>query len=153
VSDPGRLSDLTLLDHELLDRLGTLMIGLRDEGIPLEVFETARSPERQAHLYAIGRDPQTPGYGRTVTRAMPYQSAHQYGQAVDLAFRVSGRWTWEEPVRGQWDRMGARAKQAGLVTLSFEKPHVQLAGLRPERLAPGPSDTAGWLAWLRQRVG
>jgi peptidoglycan L-alanyl-D-glutamate endopeptidase CwlK len=153
VSGPGRISSLDLLDHELLDRLGTLMIGLRTEGIPLEVFETARSPARQADLYQIGRDPDVPGYGRTVTRAMPYQSAHQYGLGVDLVFRVAGRWTWEEPQRGMWDRFHTHARQAGLTPLSFEAPHVQLPGFDPAALPKGPGDTAGWLRWLRERVG
>lgn len=148
----ARISDLTLLTPELLDRLGTLMIGLRTEGIPLEVFETARSPMRQAALYAVGRQPELPGYGRTVTRAMPYHSAHQYGRAVDLVFKTQGRWSWEEPVRGMWDRYHALARQTGLVVLSFEAPHVQLASFDPAPLPKGPADTQGWMAWLRGRV-
>lgn len=149
----GRLSDLTLLDAELLDKLGTLMIGLRADGIQLEVYESARSPGRQAELFAVGRDPELAHYGRTVTNAMPYHSAHQYGLGVDLVFRIAGRWTWNEPVRGQWDRMQLLAHHAGLVTLSFERPHVQLPGFHPDMMEPGPNQDDQWLAWLRKRLG
>lgn len=149
----GRLSDLTLLDAELLDKLGTLMIGLRTENLSLEIFETARSPGRQAELYAVGRDPDAPHFGRTVTRAMPYQSAHQYGLGVDLVFKVGGVWTWEEPRRGEWERMERLARHAGLVTLSFERPHVQLPGFHPGMMEPGPNGDDEWLAWLRRRLG
>lgn len=148
-----RLSSLQLLDVELLDKLGTLMIGLRTDGIALEVFETARSPGRQERLYAIGRDPKDPSYGRTLTRADAYQSPHQWGMAADLVFKVGGKWTWEEPVRGQWERMAHLAYHAGLVTLSFERPHVQLPGFNPTRLPTGPAGDDDWLVWLGERLG
>jgi peptidoglycan LD-endopeptidase CwlK len=150
----ARLADLDLLEREFRGRLAWLLVALRAEGVPLEVFETARSPERQAELYARGRDPDAVDYGRTVTRAMPWQSAHQFGLAADLVFKVAGRWTWSEPGPHMWSRLPDLAHKAGLVTLSFEMPHVQgiyEAGLR--QLERGPNDTEAWLAWLRGRVG
>lgn len=149
----GPSRDLTLLDAELLDKLGSLMIGIRTDDIPLNVYEGARSPGRQQELYDVGRDPKLAHYGRTVTRAKPYQSAHQYGLAADLVFYVGGHWTWEEPRRGQWDRMQMLAHKAGLVTLSFERPHVQLPGFHREMMEPGPEKDDEWLAWLRRRLG
>lgn len=152
-------SDLTLLDAELLDKLGTLMIGLRTDGLLLEVYETARSPNRQAELYAIGRDPELAHYGRTVTGSLPYHSAHQYGLGVDLVFRVNGAWTWEEPAKGQWDRMHVLARHCGLTGLYnkrgelIEMPHLQLPGFHPDKVAPGPNQDDQWLAWLRRRLG
>lgn len=154
-----RLSDLTLLDAELADKLGTVMIGTRADGIPLEVYETGRSPSRQEELYAVGRDPNLAHFGRTVTGARAYHSAHQYGLGVDLVFRVRGRWTWEEPVRGQWQRLHALARKAGLVPLVnkrgevIEWPHLQLPGFHADLMPRGPQDDEGWLAWLRQRLG
>ncbi len=129
------------------------MVALRFDGIPLSLYEGARSPARQAELYDVGRDPAKAHYGRTVTRAKPYGSAHQYGLAVDLVFWVNGAWTWQEPRRGQWDRMQTLAHREGLVTLSFERPHLQLPAWNTGDLEPGPMDTEAWLAWLRARLG
>jgi len=150
-----RLADLQLLVPEARSRVSWLLVALRAEGVPLEVFETARPPARQAYLYQIGRDPDSPTFGRTVTHAMPWQSAHQWGFAADLVFKVAGRWTWKEPEHGMWDRLTDLAKKADLRTLSFERPHVELPTFSPSSKGPppGPSDTEAWLAWLRGRTG
>lgn len=117
----------------------------------LRVFETIRSPSRQLELYARGRDPAKPDYGRTVTKAKPYQSAHQHGLAVDLVFHVGGSWTWSEPARGGWARLHTLAHAHGLEPLSFEKPHLQVRDFRWQTLARGPEDDAGWLEWLSKK--
>lgn len=128
----------------LLQRLGELKI-------PLAVFESIRSPGRQDQLYLRGRDPAAQDYGRTVTRAQAYQSAHQFGLGADLVFRRdTGVWTWDEPERGMWDLYARLAKSCGLETLSFERPHIQIAGFDWRKLPTGPRDDAGWLAWLAQ---
>lgn len=50
-----------------------------------EIFETFRSPIRQDNVFARG-----------ASKARAWQSAHQYGLAVDLAIlEPSGRWTWD----------------------------------------------------------
>lgn len=150
----ARLAELELLERDFRGRLSWLLVALHAEGVPLEVFETARSPERQAELYARGRDPDAVDYGRTVTRAMPWHSAHQYGLAADLVFKVEGRWTWSEPGPNMWSRLAGLAKGAGLQTLSFEEPHVQVAGFQwAHQLERGPNATPAWLAWLRGRAG
>jgi peptidoglycan LD-endopeptidase CwlK len=150
----GRIAALRLLHPEFAGRLAQLLGALGTEQIPLAVFETARSPMRQEQLYARGRDPMGADYGRTVTRARAYESAHQWGLAADLVFLIHGQWTWDEPGQGQWARMGVLAHQAGLETLSFERPHVQVAGFVGKDLARlrGPTSTDGWLAWLEQQA-
>lgn len=149
-----RRSDLALLRPAFYAPLTALLRELEAHQIPLAVFETIRSPGRQADLYLRGRDPGASDYGRTVTRAQAYQSAHQYGLGADLVFRLSsGVWTWDEPERGMWDTFTRLAKSAGLETLSFERPHVQIAGFDWRKLDRGPLDDAGWLSWLAQQVG
>lgn len=154
----GRISDVNLLDPWLLGRLGELMAGLAREKIPLGIYETARSPARQAELYAIGRDPEAAGFGRTVTGALPWHSAHQFGLGLDLAFRFAARWTWDPPEEGMWDRMQELAATVGLEPVRDRRgrikewSHVQLAGFATGQLPHGPNETGAWLEWLRERV-
>ncbi|MBW4983474.1 M15 family metallopeptidase [Mameliella sp. CS4] len=53
---------------------------MEDAGYPAKISECYRSPERQQELYAKGR---VTG-GRKVTNALPFQSAHQFFEAVDI---------------------------------------------------------------------
>lgn len=149
----SRLDSTALLVPDCARRVEALLASLAAEGIPLAVFETARFPGRQLELYRRGRDPDGPDFGRTVTRAKPYESAHQWGCAVDLVFFVGGKWTWDEPTPGMWWRMHVLAVHEGLTPLSFEQPHVQLAGWKLHDEEPGPLDDAGWMRWLRARCG
>jgi peptidoglycan L-alanyl-D-glutamate endopeptidase CwlK len=146
-----RRAELSLLRPDFRTALVGLMERLDEQQIPLAPFETIRSPGRQAELYGRGRNPDAADYGRTVTRAQAYQSAHQYGLGADLVFRLAnGVWTWDEPQRGMWDVYTRLAKSCGLETLSFERPHVQIASFDWRHLTPGPMDEAGWLDWLAQ---
>lgn len=106
-------------------------------------WETWRSPGRQLHLY---------NKGPTVTRARPWQSAHNWGMAadcvldpdvvVDLPTRVhKGRsypslWdTSSQDLRDMWIEYGKTAERLGLVWggrwgrivngLGFDPPHVE----------------------------
>lgn len=64
-------------------------------GIRLFHFETYRHPLRQDMLYAQGRENTLP----KVTNARGGHSWHQYGLAVDFAFKEpDGRWHWEGDV-------------------------------------------------------
>ena len=64
----------------------------RDSCIPLMIFETFRSRERQQKLYNKGRTTTGP----RVTGARPGRSQHQYGIAADLVLWIDGKWTWKE---------------------------------------------------------
>jgi peptidoglycan L-alanyl-D-glutamate endopeptidase CwlK len=149
----SRIDSTALLVPAFARKLEAVLAQLAEEGIPLAVFETARFPSRQLDLYRRGRDPDAPDFGRTVTRAQPYESAHQWGYAADLVFHVGGRWSWEEPEAGMWQRMHRMAVRQGLTPLDFEQPHVQLAGWRLIPEESGPRDDAGWMRWLRARCG
>ncbi len=90
----------------------------KDQGYPIAIFETYRSPSRQEYLYAQGRTRP----GKKVTNAKSWQSAHQFGLACDLAFFDGRKWSWDGP----WDKVHAIFHEHGFETLDFEKPHVQI---------------------------
>jgi peptidoglycan L-alanyl-D-glutamate endopeptidase CwlK len=146
------IRDTVTLHAAFGERLGKLMTLLRVNGIPLEVYESWRSPVRQGALWAIGRSPGVPGHH--VTRAQPWESFHQYGLAVDLVFRVDGSWSWNEPEPGMWGDFTRLAKSCDLRTLSFERPHVEfpvgLGSLRAGQYPPGGGE--GWEAQLESFI-
>lgn len=148
----ARDTDRTHLHPTFLAALTTLEASLAADGIPLALFEGARSPFRQAELYAQGRG--TGPTGRTVTRAKAWQSFHQFGIAADFVFNVNGAWTWDEPRPGLWSRYTDLARAAGLRTLDFERPHVELpVALQPLQVGhypPGGSDS--WQAWIETQI-
>jgi peptidoglycan LD-endopeptidase CwlK len=148
-----RISDPSLLDPGFRRLLDAVVDECQRHGLPLEVFETIRSPARQEELYARGRDPGAPDFGRTVTKARAYQSAHQYGLAADCVFRVDGKWSWEPPPRmaAGWSMFQTVADSHGLVTLPFEKPHVQARGFDWRDMKQGPADVLGWMKWLKSK--
>jgi hypothetical protein len=61
------------------------------DGHQVEIFEGWRSPQRQDWLYAQGRT----ASGKIVTKARAWQSWHQFGLAVDLAYFEGGKWSWD----------------------------------------------------------
>ncbi len=123
-------------------------------GLPLAVFETGRSPQRQSELYAQGRISGVGTPGRFVTRAKPWQSFHQFGLAADYVFFVDGKWTWNEPRPGAWDEYTKMAADVGLRTLSFERPHVELpmnmSLLQIGQYPPGGGEA--WENWLDAQI-
>lgn len=84
-------------------------------GCLFKPFETFRHPYRQADLYR---------YGRGVTKAKPYQSAHQFGLAVDFVPFDNGRWSWDD--KKPWNELKERAEKAGLrVPYEWDRAHVE----------------------------
>lgn len=125
---------------------------LADAGIPIRPYEGARSPFRQAELYARGRNTGEPG--KTVTRAKAWGSFHQFALAEDEVFFVDGKWSWSEPRAGMWEEFTAIARGIGLRTLSFERPHVEypvsLAALQAGTYPRGGDET--WERWLESQI-
>lgn len=99
-----------------------------------KAFEGYRSPQRQLELYQTSR-----GDGSRVTNAKPFESAHQYGLAVDyVPFVVrdprevketaqettQGSWKWDVD-DSAWDWFDSQVKRAGLYrTIRWDRPHV-----------------------------
>ncbi len=87
---------------------------------------------KEAHYLAEVLDHVGPQYGPPITNALPGQSWHQWGQAIDLFWLVSGKAVWS--VRKKIDglngyrEMSRRAIENGLTSGGRWKdwPHVQL---------------------------
>lgn len=97
-----------LLDEKLL---GTQ----HAEGFRL--FEGYRSPERQDELFRSGNG---------VTRARAWQSAHQYGLAVDFVWWTGERWSWDQS--HPWEEMRSIAfmRVDGLIApLKWDLAHIE----------------------------
>ena len=118
---------------------------LNKEGHSFEVFESFRTPQRQAFLYAQGRTRP----GSKVTKAPPWSSYHQYGLAVDFVLKVNGNWSWE--TKGKfakgWQRLHALGDKLGLEPLSWELPHLQYKGVTINQLRSGDFPDGGDGAW------
>jgi peptidoglycan L-alanyl-D-glutamate endopeptidase CwlK len=87
----SRLSTTNLLYPPFARRLVKGLKAANAAGIPLEIFETYRTFERQGELYAQGRS----APGKIVTRARSGRSWHNYGIATDLVLKIDGKWSWE----------------------------------------------------------
>lgn len=128
-----------------------LIPAIRDAGLPLHVFESFRTPSRQADLYASGRT--APGPKRT--NALPWRSFHQYGLAVDFVFKTAdGAWHWDEPEKGMWAKYTELCAAAGLRTLSFERPHVEYPW-NMTHLVDGhypPGGDSPWMAAMEEQI-
>lgn len=133
--DPlARNADPALLHPTVRALVSSLLRELQAEGIPLALYEGARTPERQVELYKRGRVAGYGPLGHHATYDTAWTSRHQYGMAVDLVFRKpgsSGSWTWAEPSPGAWKRYQEIAARIGLQALKrangsvIEWPHVQ----------------------------
>lgn len=95
-----------------------------------EIFETFRLPSRQKDLLAKG-----------VSKAGPFDSAHQFGCAIDFvpflsqaeaaALGVRPGWYWPEITDEAWQILKQTAALYGLERpFSWDGPHIQLPGWR-----------------------
>lgn len=77
-------------------------------------FEGYRSPERQEYLFSVEK----------TTKARAFQSAHNYGLAVDFVPFVDGKWSWDE--NHDWGHLDYGARQRGLFRpIKWDRPHVE----------------------------
>lgn len=98
-----RVDHLHPLMMPRIERLNERLIKLYGEGLicRLEVFEGYRHPGRQGTL------------GKSVTKADPWESAHQYGMAVDYARRLEKGFDWKVS-SSDWGILRYEAKKVGL---------------------------------------
>ncbi len=145
MNETVRNIDLACLHPVFRQKAQELLGLLAAENIPFRLFEGFRSPERQQYLYAQGRTRPGP----IVTRAQPWTSYHQYGLAGDFVLFENGAWSWETAGASAryWLRLQAIGKQIGLDPLSFELPHLQLAGLWIQDLKAGKHPDGGDASW------
>lgn len=99
--------EIGALVPEMAERIRTLVAEMEAVGHPIVVVETLRSYARQDALYAQGRTVS----GQKVTNARGGQSWHNFGRAVDLAFKDGPKGvTW----MGPWDLLGRHGELLGL---------------------------------------
>lgn len=106
-------------------------------GLTWIITSGRRSMAEQTAIYAQGRT--TPG--PIVTRAGAGDSAHNFGEAADLApLAADGEAIWWNAPDGYWEAMGAIAQAHGLVWGGIFKtikdfPHIETATWRERRAA------------------
>lgn len=83
--------------------------------VAFRVFETYRTPQRQAYLFRRGS-----------TKAMAFRSAHQFGLAVDMVpWSVDRGYHWDPPSLA-WDRLRRIATTVGLKNeIPWDRAHVE----------------------------
>ena len=138
-------------------RLTRLLESCKRKGLKFKLFEAYRTPERQAYLFEQGRSRP----GSIVTNADAWRSIHNYGLAADLILDIPGINPWETgTVEGVdymacWKRMRRLADKAGLKTLSWDLPHVEMPGTSWQVLAKAdlpPGGGADWAANLDRMI-
>lgn len=78
------------------------------------MFETYRSPERQNELFK-----------KKKTRAKAWQSAHQYGMAIDFVPVIDGKPAWPDSEDECWVELLGLATECGLLNdIDWDLPHV-----------------------------
>jgi peptidoglycan L-alanyl-D-glutamate endopeptidase CwlK len=113
-TDPHRLRHLRGCHPELQWRVQKLVEALEHSGLDILLTQGVRSVAQQQALYSQGRF--RPGKIVTNCDGVVKVSNHQpkddgYGYAVDVAWRIKGRITWEGP----WSTLGQLATAHGLV--------------------------------------
>jgi len=138
-------NDLKHLHPVVRDRVERVQGKLTAEGMPFRFFEGFRSPQRQQYLWEQGRTRP----GEVVTKALPWQSLHQYGLAADFVLWENNQWSWDESgLKGAWwDRLQELGRDEGLETLSWDRPHLQIRGVRVSDLQAGIYPSAGDESW------
>lgn len=93
-----RYNGLNLLYPPFKARLKLALDEIREAGIPMQVFETFRTRDRQSNLYSYGRGPGGDVINRSkiVTWVRPGGSYHNYGLAADCVLWINGKWSWSE---------------------------------------------------------
>ncbi len=149
-----RSTDPSLLHPLMREKVEHVLQQCKSAGLPFKVFEGYRSPQRQKYLFETRRkDPKT-GKRYRVTKAKAWRSLHQYGVAADFVLYIDDRWSWS--VKGSlgpmWKELTKIGEKNGLVSLSFEKPHLQMARVSLESLTHGKFPKDGDETWIRNII-
>jgi hypothetical protein len=135
------------------EKVQEVLNSLKDEGIPIQLFEGFRSPHIQQLLYNQGRNTDQP----IATDAQPWLSLRQYGFAASFAIHQYGVWVWDdnEEKRSWWQRLRQIASDEGLELISTDQANFRLPGisvydLHQGRYPPGGDDT--WAENLRNAI-
>lgn len=132
-------SSLDGLAPKVRDAALAVVADMKALGFNARIFETLRTPERQAFLYGFGRL-YDDGRG-TVTKVENVRKGwHAYGLAVDIVENDSSPWTAPQAF---WQALGKSAEKHGFTWGGRWKftdlPHVQWSGCPT---SPSPLDVA-----------
>lgn len=129
--------------HPILIGKAMAMIRLAaDDGYTIRVTQGLRTFAEQDALYAQGRTRPGP----RVSNAPAGASAHNYGAAVDVAFLVSGKLSWDVALYknlGPWIKRVGGLEWGGDWSKFKDYPHIQLAGLPPTKVMLAAYRAAG----------
>jgi len=133
---PQPTHDLLLLHPVFRLALHEVVLELESGLIPIRVFETFRSPVRQAYLRAQDR-----------SHSLPWSSFHQYGLAADFGLFIDGSFAW--PTSGQYDPFWERLREIGdfYGLDAVGKGHLQLGGVEMKELQDGIFLSGGDPTW------
>lgn len=99
--------DLDALAEPFRAKARLLQDRIERDGLPFVLFEARRTFTRQAELYAQGRIRDEKGVWRVIggisTKAMPGQSPHNWGYAVDFVLDPAHSWWGSTRPKGPWD--------------------------------------------------
>lgn len=162
--------DISLLQPEMIQRVRAFLAKAEAQQFPVLIYCTTRTAEDQARLWRQGRDiieiqggierlsefnkdlgmilrDVGPQKGkRIVTRAMPGQSPHNYGLAVDGCPMRHGRPVWgtkNKADRKVWEQYMALAEEVSLESggrwpsRKRDYPHIQMPDFRWRNLIVG----------------
>jgi hypothetical protein len=123
--------DLTMINPDFLARVREMLAACRAAGADFWATSGYRSAVEQDALYTQGRTKP----GSVVTNSQGFQSAHNFGIAIDFTrdkdtAKGGLQPTWDAP---EYDILGKEAVARGLVwggnfTKLKDRPHVQVAG-------------------------
>lgn len=115
--------DVVKLYPDIRTRLARVMTDMKDHFKPIFIVEGYRSFERQNYLYAQGR---TFKDTKKVTNSMPGDSLHNYGLAIDVAFKDTNPFAETHP----WEDLKRIVKAHGFTSGAdfqfVDRPHIQL---------------------------
>lgn len=114
-----RNNNLELLAPFVRERAKTAIAAANEDGYPIGVIEGWRSPGRQEALFASN----TPD--KWVTDKRGWQSYHQFGLAIDIAYLINGQWSY----KGSFDKLGKYFINVGFKWLApKELGHYEITG-------------------------
>lgn len=104
-----------MLHPRLADAILKVLAAMKALGYPMKVVQGVRTTEQQVALFAQGRT--KPGPIVTYANGVATKSNHQlkddgYGHAVDCAFLIEGKPSWD--ISLPWHAYGACGKALGL---------------------------------------
>jgi len=130
-TEPPRISSLSELAPSVALRAFALVELARKAGHSIGVFETYRTAERQAWLYAQGRTRP----GKIISNAPTVETSwHGYGLAFDIAFlSTKANWYWPADI-SVWKSIADLAAPLGLASginwRNPDAPHYQPVNLK-----------------------